>query len=126
MQEDTVKKLTDSEMKIMEVLWRNGDCPARSIAEVMEEQQGWNINSTYTLIKRCIHKGAVARTEPGFLCHALLERDEVRQSETSKILNRLFDGSAELMFATLLGSQKLTQEEIRRMKKQLEELESEE
>ena len=68
-------KLFDSELKVMGVLWREGDAPARHIAQVLAEEVGWNVNTTYTLIKRCIKKGAIERTDPGFLCHALIGKE---------------------------------------------------
>ena len=58
-------KLFDSELKVMDVLWKEGDTPAREIARVLTDELGWNVNTTYTLIKRCIKKGAIARSEPG-------------------------------------------------------------
>ena len=47
-------KLFDSELKVMSVLWRDGDVPAKYIAKLLTEELGWNVNTTYTLIKRCI------------------------------------------------------------------------
>ena len=67
-------KLFDSELKVMDVLWKQGDTPAREIARALGEELGWNVNTTYTLIKRCMKKGAIERTEPGFLCHAPLPK----------------------------------------------------
>lgn len=55
-------KLFDSELKVMDVLWTNGDMPARQIAAILTESIGWNVNTTYTLIKRCIAKNAIERT----------------------------------------------------------------
>ena len=43
-------KLYDSELKIMEVLWKNGDTKAKQIADILLKEVGWNINTTYTLI----------------------------------------------------------------------------
>ena len=50
-------KLFDSELKVMEVLCKEGDIPAKQIAKQLTGQLGWNVNTTYTLIKRCIKKG---------------------------------------------------------------------
>ena len=55
-------KLFDSELKVMGVLWNEGDVPAKHIAEQLTGELGWNKNTTYTLIKRCIKKGAIERT----------------------------------------------------------------
>ena len=38
------EKLVDSELKIMEVLWEEGDVTAKHISDVLKEQVGWNIN----------------------------------------------------------------------------------
>ncbi len=47
-------KLFDSELKVMSVLWREGDTTAKHLSDVLKEEIGWNMNTTYTLIKRCI------------------------------------------------------------------------
>ena len=85
-------KLYDSELKVMGVLWREGDCTARHIADVLAAEVGWNVNTTYTLIKRCIAKGAVARSEPKFMCHALVERAAVQKAQTDELIGKLYDG----------------------------------
>lgn len=126
MDQETLNRLTDAELKIMEVLWKEGDCAAKHISDVMAEKSGWNINSTYTLIKRCIAKGAIARSEPGFLCHALISCDDVRRRETEKLIDRVFDGSVDLLFTALLGSKKLSQRQVRELQLKLAELEGEE
>jgi len=57
-------KLFDSELKVMCVLWSEGDTTAKHISDVLKKEIGWNMNTTYTLIKRCIKKGAIERSEP--------------------------------------------------------------
>ena len=116
-------KLFDSELKVMNVLWREGDVPARRVAEVLGKEVGWNINTTYTLIKRCISKGAVERSEPHFICHALVTKDEVQEAETDELINRVYDGSADKLFSALLGRKKLTKEQIERLRAIVGELE---
>ena len=126
MDQKEIVMLSDSERKIMELLWREGETSARRVAEVMERDHGWNVNATYTLIKRCIRKGAVERREPGFLCRPLVSWDSVRQAETEKLLDRVFDGSVDLLFSALVGSGRLSGPELERLRKRLEALESEE
>ena len=116
-------KLYDSELKVMGVLWREGDCTARHIADVLAAEVGWNVNTTYTLIKGCIAKGAVARSEPKFMCHALVERAAVQKAQTDELIGKLYDGSADKLFAALLGRKKYTAEEIERLRRMVDELE---
>lgn len=116
-------KLFDSELKVMGVLWNEGDCPARHIAEVLTGEYGWNVNTTYTLIKRCIKKGAIRRTEPNFMCHALIPKEEVQEAETNELIDKIYDGSAYNLFTALLGRKKLTADQIKKLKKIVEECE---
>ena len=116
-------KLFDSELKVMDVLWREGDTPAKEIAKTLSQEVGWNVNTTYTLINRCIKKGAVARSEPGFLCHALIPKSAVQEAETNELINKVYDGSADKLFAALLGRKKLSAEQIERLKQIVGELE---
>ena len=85
-------KLFDSELKVMDVLWRDGDRTAREIAGILGEEIGWNTNTTYTVIKKCVAKGAIRRSEPGFQCHALISKTEVQAAETEALIGKLFDG----------------------------------
>ena len=109
-------KLFDSELKVMDVLWKEGDTTAKIISDILKEQVGWNMNTTYTLIKRCIAKGAIERSEPNFICHALIAKEQVQEQETIELINKIFDGSADLLFASLLNRKNLSDEEIERLR----------
>ena len=109
-------KLFDSEIKVMNVLWREGDTTAKHISDVLKEETGWNINTTYTLIKRCIKKGAIERSEPNFMCHAIVSKETVQEAETNELIQKIYDGSANNLFAALLGKKQLSAEQIERLK----------
>ena len=119
-------KLFDSELKVMDVLWREGDATAKHISDVLKEEVGWNMNTTYTVIKKCIAKGAIERKEPNFLCHALIARDVVQAAETEELLHKLFDSSPDLLFASLLGHQKLSKTQIGNLRRMVSELQAQE
>lgn len=116
-------KLFDSELKVMGVLWREGDVTAKHIAEVLKEEVGWNKNTTYTLIKRYIQKGAIERSEPKFMCHALIPKELVQEAETDELINKIYDGSADKLFAALLGRKKISREQIESLKQMVKDLE---
>ncbi len=110
-------KLGDAELKVMNVLWNEGDCTAKHISDILSERVGWNMNTTYTLIKRCIKKGAIERSEPNFMCQALVSREAVQETETNELLDKLFDGSADKLFAALVGRKNLSPEQIKKLKR---------
>lgn len=109
-------KLFDSELKIMDVLWKGGDLTAKAISDILKTEIGWNMNTTYTVIKKCVAKGAIKRSEPNFLCHALITKEEAQQAETDELIGKLYDGSADKLFAALLGRKKLSAEQIEKLK----------
>lgn len=115
-------KLFDSELKVMEALWKGGDMTAGGLAKKLKEQIGWNRNTTYTIIKKLIEKGAIKREEPSYTCIALISKQEVQKKETEELVDKLFDGSSEIFLSTFLGGKNLSKKEIERLKKIIEEL----
>lgn len=114
-------KLFDSELKVMEVLWEQGPKTAKDIVEILGGSIGWNKNTTYTVIKKCIEKGALERSEPGFLCTPLVTKDEVARSETEQLIDKMFGGSSELFFSAFLKNQGISEEDVLRLARMIEE-----
>ena len=122
MQSENIK-LFDSELKVMDILWKEGIVPAKYVADRLTQELGWNKNTTYTLIKRCMKKGAIERTEPNFMCHALIAKEDVQETETNELINKIYDGSVDKLFASLLGRKKLSTEQIKKLKQIVDSLE---
>ena len=104
-------KLFDSELKVMEPLWEDGPQSAGELARRLAASCGWNRNTTYTVIKKLVDKGAVARSDPGFLCTPLVSREEVRRQETDSLISRLFGGSTTQFLSAFLSERDLTPSE---------------
>ncbi|MBR1703551.1 MAG: BlaI/MecI/CopY family transcriptional regulator [Lachnospiraceae bacterium] len=115
-------KLQDSEIKVMNVLWDEGICTAKHISDVLNAEYGWNINTSYTLIKRCIKKGAIKRTEPNFTCEALVSKEEIQSIETDELIDKMFNGQTDKLFASLLARTKLSDDEIEKLVDMVEKL----
>lgn len=115
-------KLFDSELKVMDILWKGGNATAKRIAEVLKEQVGWSKTTTYTVIKKCIDKGAIKRHDPDFVCSPLVTKEQVRESETIELINKMYDGAADQLVASILGRRNLSPEEIERLKHIVEDL----
>lgn len=116
-------KLFDSELAVMNVIWEHGDITAKEISDILKESIGWNINTTYTVIKKCIKKGAVERREPKFVCHALITREDSQKASVDELSKKMFGGSAERMFASLLANKSFSKKEVENLKKMIEEYE---
>ena len=116
-------KLFDSETKVMRVLWNRGDTTAKEISDILKAEIGWNMNTTYTVIKKCIAKGAIERSEPHFMCHALVAKEAVQEAETDELISKLFDGNADLLFASKNNHKKLSKEQIDKLRKMIADME---
>lgn len=116
-------KLFDSELKVMRVLWREGDKTAKQISDILKAEVGWNMNTTYTVIKKCVAKGAIARSEPNFMCRPLITKEVVQEAEAEELIGKFFDGSPDQLFASLLGSRKLSKEQIENLRRMVADLE---
>ena len=117
-------KLHESERKVMEALWEaDAPLPAKEIAARLGERVGWNKNTTYTVIKKCVEKGAIERREPNFQCVPLVRREEAQAAAAADLVDKVFNGSASLLFASLLNGKQLPPEEIRRLRAMIDEME---
>ena len=116
-------KVFESEYRFCLILWEHEPIPSGELGRLCNEQLGWKQSTTYTVIKKCIAKGAIERTEPNFQCHALIPKEVVQEADTAELIGKLFDGSPDLLFASLLGHQKLSRDQIERLRRMVDALE---
>lgn len=116
------QKIFDSELRILEILWSGGEMAAKDVAATAAKQVGWSKTTTYTVLKKCVDKGLVRRTDPGFLCGALVSREDVRRRETRELIDRMYGGHADRLVASLLEGKALSSGEISRLRQMVEEL----
>ncbi len=114
-------KLFDSEIKVMDLIWENEPVSAKELSLLAAKETGWNKNTTYTVIKKLEAKGYIKRDEPGFICTALISKDEVCRAETQSLIDRLFGGSKRALFSSLLEDEKLSKKELEELRRMIDE-----
>ncbi|MDR1640651.1 MAG: BlaI/MecI/CopY family transcriptional regulator [Clostridiales bacterium] len=105
------EKLFEGELKLMEMLWDNEGATAKELTLIAAKEVGWNKNTTYTVIKKLIDKGAISREEPGFVCRSLVARSEVGLREAKAVLRSFFGGSAKALFSSFMSDGTMSEEE---------------
>ncbi len=105
-------RLHEGELNIMELLWSNKSLAAKDISKIIKEYIGWEKNTTYTVIKRLIEKGAVVREDPGFICKAAITKRAVQNIETRVLINKFYNGSLCTFFIDFLKNQDMSGPEI--------------
>lgn len=105
-------RLHEGELNVMELLWSNKVLAAKDISKIIKEYIGWEKNTTYTVIKRLIDKGAVTREDPGFLCRAKVSKKDVQEIETKVLLSKMYNDSLTNFITEYLGNRRLTTEQV--------------
>jgi len=113
-----------SELRVLEVLWNNGDMIAKDVATLLNESTGWSRTTSYTIIRKCVTKGLIARLEPDYTCRAIITREEAQQQELELLADKMFEGSSDLLIASLLGGSKMTASQIDGLRKMVEAAET--
>jgi len=109
----------------MSVIWRRG---SGSVAEVRKDLGDSVAYTTVLKILQILEeKGAVRHEAEGraYRYFPLVEPGEAGGNALSKILDKIFGGSAELLLTQLVSDQDIPPEELTRMRELLEEMEEE-
>lgn len=113
--------LSAAEVRVMDVVWQENGTSARNVALTLSERYGYSASATYTLINRCIKKGALERVEPGYYCKPLVSREDVQDAQTDSLLERLYGDDPAELFLALLRRGRFSEEQLGEMAQALEE-----
>lgn len=109
-----MNNISDSEWKIMKVLWRKSPRLGSEIVEELEVNTGWNPKTIHTLIRRLVSKGAVsAKKENTFYSYyAVVTEADCVKEETKTLLEKCFNGSLNMLISNFIKDEKLSEYEI--------------
>lgn len=113
-----ISKITDSEVEIIKVLWKNKE--AQTISDIrreLEKTSSWESSTIKTLLRRLCEKGAVGvEKREMFYYSPLISEKEYNDYITKSLIDRLFSGSAKNLVASLIGSKRLKANDIDELK----------
>ena len=114
--------VTDSEWKIMELLWKREHMTMMEITAALQEETGWTKHTVVSLLRRMGAKGSaevVPGTSPMEYRALIPRRDAVRQ-ETRSVIRKVFGGRSALLISELVDQDELSSEEIDELMRLLE------
>jgi predicted transcriptional regulator len=113
--------LTDREADIMQVLWEHGPSLVTDVRERLSDKLAYT--TVLTVLRTLETKGYVSHDEEGrgHRYFASVKQQTARKNALQHLTNKLFKGSTELLFSHLVSDQKLSPEQISRMRKLLSE-----
>ena len=112
---------TERELDIMSILWRRG---AATVAEVREElNEDLAYTSVLSAMQSLEEKGYIDHEAVGraYRYRPLVAADAAGGSALTRVLDKIFHGSAEQLLAQLVSEREIAPEELKRMRKLLQE-----
>lgn len=121
----TIPKISDSEWKIMKILWRQAPKPAYDIAEEAGDKEGWDIRTVKTFLSRLVKKGAISYTKYKnlYLYFPIISEQKSKEMQGQSFLNQVFDGSVEDMFVHFAKTRKLSEDKMEELRRIIEDME---
>ena len=111
------------QLRIMRVLWDEGEATARRIGEVMSMNSPIAHSTVQTLLRQLESKGAVMheKKDRTFVFRALIQEADASRSAAQDLLDRVFRGSLSGLVAHLLDSEEVSDEEMQLLRQVIEE-----
>ncbi|HYE62358.1 MAG TPA: BlaI/MecI/CopY family transcriptional regulator [Phycisphaerales bacterium] len=120
-------ELGEGELAVMRVLWDHGPLTVRDVMEHLHNRGKTVAYTTVmTFLQRLEQKGAVAsnKKDAAYVYRAKITRESVSASRVRALLDQLYDGAAAPMLLQLIENERLTPEDLARLRKLIDDLDS--
>ncbi len=116
---------TETELEILNILWKEGPSNVRRVNEIMNEQKEVGYTTTLKLMQIMAQKGLVLRDETSrtHIYSAKVKAEDIQVEMLDKLLHTAFGGSASQLVLSALGSGKATTKELQEIKALIQKLE---
>ena len=106
----------------MKLLWAKSPQTANQIVEALSAVTPWKPKTIKTLLNHLATKKALGFQRVGreYHYHPQVERDQCVRAESRSFLNRVFNGEAKPMLATLIENEDLSVKDIKELKRILD------
>ena len=120
-----LQQISDAELEIMKVVWAKNKEPslfAELTDELAAKGRPWQKNTLITLLNRLVNKGFLKAKKIGRRNEytPLVSEAEYQTVQTKHFLEKLYEGSASGLVATLISGDLLTDEEYSELRQMLE------
>jgi BlaI family transcriptional regulator, penicillinase repressor len=125
MKNKEVARPTEAELAILQVLWEQGSSTVRQIQDILESERGTGYTTTLKLMQIMFEKGLLTRDESNrsHVYSAAVSRQKTQRRLVGDLVEQAFSGSAQQLVMQALSAQKSTPEELREIRKLIDELE---
>lgn len=107
-------KISDSELKLLEIIWDNEPLKSGELVLKAFERYNWKKSTVYTILKKLVVKGAVKNDDA--VVSSYVKREEVAAKRTETI-KKSCGGSLPMFIAAFLDNEKLSKDEAEELKR---------
>ena len=109
---------TDGELELLQILWQAGRCSLGQICTALRLRRPTATTTVATNLKAMLDKKLVVRkrTPQGYLWSAKTTRQNAATGMVRKLVDLVFDGSAQRLVAHLLQSDQLSDQERKELR----------
>jgi BlaI family penicillinase repressor len=118
-----IPRISETEWEVMKVVWEQAPCSAsRIIGSLNQRGAAWHPKTVKAFLNRLVKKKALGFKLDGraYLYHPLVRQSECAEAASQSFLERVFGGSFKPMLAHFVARKRLTEEEIRELKRLLD------
>jgi predicted transcriptional regulator len=117
--------LTQTELRLMEVIWQKGKATVAEVVESLSGPSGPAYNTVLTTMNILERKGYLRHTPSksgrAFVYHPVVTRRKATGNAVGHLLSRFFGGSAEALVLNLIEDKKLNDAELKRVREMFKE-----
>lgn len=119
----SVPQISDAELEVMKILWELGEARSSLVVERLSQTTEWKAKTIQTLITRLTAKGAIKAEKTGkaYVYSPLVSENDYRAYANDSFLQKIYNGSINLMLASFVKENKISKADIERLKKLLDE-----
>jgi len=117
-----VPRISDTEWEVMRVVWSHAPCSAGQIIEfLVNRDPTWHPKTVKAFLNRLVRKGALGFRKEGraYVYRPQVKKEACVDAASTSFLQRVFGGSLKPMLAHFVERQKLSEEEIRELRRLL-------
>lgn len=117
--------ISDAEWLVMNVVWRDQPVESQAVVEELAEPNDWSPATVKTMLHRLTKKGVLSFRRDGkrYLYRAAVRREACIRQASRSFLDRVFDGDAAPALVHLMKNSRLTDDEVRELRRLLDEKE---
>jgi BlaI family penicillinase repressor len=118
-----IVRLGRVQLKIMQVLWEREKASAREITEALSQESPIAHSTVQTLLRKLEDKGSVVHevVDRTFVFKPAVDRQSIMRSTTRDLIERIFGGSPAGLVAYLLKEERISTQEIQRLRQLIDE-----